>query len=98
MLTPSTTVGTLVGFIVEPIDVLTMGGTTEDIILTPIEDIIPTPTGGITVRPISEDGTRAYRRAYYGGYYGGYYPYAYRGYYPYSYGGYYRPSYFGRWH
>ena len=44
------TVGTLAGFIVEPIDVLTTG------IRIPMEDIILTPTGAIIVRPISGDG------------------------------------------
>ena len=43
------TVGTFAGFIVEPIDVLTMD--MEGIILTPMEAII--------VRPISGDGTNA---------------------------------------
>ena len=55
------TVGTFAGFIVEPIDVLTMD--MEDIIRTPMEDIMedipPTPMEGIIVRPISEDGTNA---------------------------------------
>jgi len=44
------TVGTLAGFIVEPIDVLTTG------IRIPMEDIILTPMGDIIVRPISGDG------------------------------------------
>jgi len=55
------TVGTFAGFIVEPIDVLTMD--MEDTILTPMEDItediIRTPTEDIIVRPISGDGTNA---------------------------------------
>jgi len=55
------TVGTFAGFIVEPIDVLTMG--MEGIILTPMEDIMedipPTPMEDIIVRPISGDGTNA---------------------------------------
>ena len=56
------TAGTFAGFIVEPIDVLTMD--MEDIILTPMEDtlltrmegIIRTPTEDIIARPISGDG------------------------------------------
>ena len=59
------TVGTFAGFIVEPIDVLTMD--MEDILRTPMEDthltrmedIIRTPTEDIIVRPISGDGTNA---------------------------------------
>ena len=51
------TVGTFAGFIVEPIDVLTMD--MEDIIRTPMEDILRTPTEDIIVRPISGDGTNA---------------------------------------
>ena len=55
------TVGTFAGFIVEPIDVLTMD--MEDTIRTPMEDImediIRTPTEDIIVRPISGDGTNA---------------------------------------
>jgi hypothetical protein len=66
------TVGTFAGFIVEPIDVLTLD--MEDIlrtpmegilrtpmedIRTPMEDIIRTPTEDIIVRPISGDGTNA---------------------------------------
>src|SRR5262249_25258481 len=61
------TVGTFAGFIVEPIDVLTMD--MEDILRTRMEDILRTPTEDITedilrtrtediiVRPISGDGT-----------------------------------------
>jgi phage baseplate assembly protein W len=52
------TVGTFAGFIVEPIDVLTMD--MEDTIRTPMEDILRTPTEDIIVRPISGDG--AFRR------------------------------------
>jgi len=37
------TVGTFAGFIVEPIDVLTMEDIMGDINLTPMEDIILTP-------------------------------------------------------
>ena len=48
------TVDTFAGFIVEPIDVLTMD--MEDILRTPMEDIIRTPMEDITVRPISGDG------------------------------------------
>ena len=48
------TVGTFAGFIVEPIDVLTMD--MEDTIRTPMEDILRTPTEDIIVRPISGDG------------------------------------------
>jgi regulator of RNase E activity RraA len=50
------TVGTFAGFIVEPIDVLTMD--MEGIILTPMEeeDTILTPTGDIIAHPISGDG------------------------------------------
>ena len=51
------TVGTFAGFIVEPIDVLTMD--MEDILHTPMEDILRTPTEDIIVRPISGDGTNA---------------------------------------
>ena len=62
MLMHNPTVGTFAGFIVEPIDVLTMD--MEDIIRTPMEDIIRTPMEDITrtpmediiVRPISGDG------------------------------------------
>ena len=43
------TVGTFAGFIVEPIDVLTMD----------MEDILRTRTEDIIVRPISGDGTNA---------------------------------------
>ena len=56
------TVGTFVGFIVAPIDVLTMDmediirTPMEDILRTPMEDIIRTPTEDIIVRPISGDG------------------------------------------
>jgi len=56
------TVGTLAGFIVEPIDVLTMDmedilrTPMEDTLLTRMEDIIRTPTEDIIVRPISGDG------------------------------------------
>ena len=61
------TAGTFAGFIVEPIDVLTMD--MEDIPPTPMEDILRTPREDITedilrtrtediiVRPISGDGT-----------------------------------------
>jgi hypothetical protein len=61
------TAGTFAGFIVEPIDVLTMD--MEDIPPTPMEDILRTPMEDITedilrtrtediiVRPISGDGT-----------------------------------------
>ena len=48
------TAGTFAGFIVEPIDVLTMD--MEDILRTPMEDIIRTPMEDIIVRPISGDG------------------------------------------
>ena len=48
------TVGTFVGFIVAPIDVLTMD--MEDIIRTPMEDTLRTPMEDIIVRPISGDG------------------------------------------
>ena len=48
------TVDTFAGFIVEPIDVLTMD--MEDILRTPMEDIIRTPMEDIIVRPISGDG------------------------------------------
>ena len=48
------TVGTFAGFIVEPIDVLTMD--MEDTILTPMEDILLTPMADIIVRPISGGG------------------------------------------
>ena len=55
------TVGTFAGFIVEPIDVLTMD--MEDILRTRMEDIMedipPTPMEDIIVRPISGDGTNA---------------------------------------
>jgi hypothetical protein len=63
------TAGTFAGFIVEPIDVLTMD--MEDIPPTPMEDILRTPMEDITedilrtrtediiVRPISGDGTNA---------------------------------------
>jgi len=63
------TVGTFAGFIVEPIDALTMD--MEDILRTPMEDILRTPmedimgdilrtpTEDIIVRPISGDGTNA---------------------------------------
>ena len=63
------TVDTFAGFIVEPIDVLTMD--MEDIPPTPMEDILRTPMEDITedilrtrtediiVRPISGDGTNA---------------------------------------
>ena len=56
------TVGTLAGFIVEPIDVLTMDmedilrTPMEDTLLTRMEDIIRTPTEDIIVLPISGDG------------------------------------------
>src|SRR5262249_43881619 len=52
------TVGTFAGFIVEPIDVLTMDIhiPMEDIIRTPMEDI-RIPMGDIIVHPISGDGT-----------------------------------------
>jgi phage baseplate assembly protein W len=56
------TVGTFAGFIVEPIDVLTMDmedtirTPMEDILRTPMEDILRTPTEDIIVRPISGDG------------------------------------------
>ena len=67
------TVGTFAGFIVEPIDVLTMDmedilhTPMEDILRTPMEhiprtpteDILPTRTEDIIVRPISGDGTNA---------------------------------------
>ena len=43
MLMHNPTVGTFAGFIVEPIDVLTMGDIMGDIDLTPMEDIILTP-------------------------------------------------------
>ena len=53
------TVDTFAGFIVEPIDVLTMD--MEDIPPTPMEDItediLRTRTEDIIVRPISGDGT-----------------------------------------
>jgi hypothetical protein len=51
------TVGTFVGFIVEPIDVPTMDIhiPTEDILLTPMEDILLTPMGDILVQ-FSGDG------------------------------------------
>ena len=53
------TAGTFAGFIVEPIDVLTMD--MEDIPPTPMEDItediLRTRTEDIIVRPISGDGT-----------------------------------------
>ena len=54
-------VGTFAGFIVEPIDALTMDThiPTEDILPTPTEDILPTPMEDIIVRPISGDGTNA---------------------------------------
>ena len=48
------TVDTFAGFIVEPIDVLTMD--MEDILRTPMEDILRTPMEDIIVRPISGDG------------------------------------------
>ena len=56
------TVGTFAGFIVEPIDVLTMDmedilrTPMEDTLLTRMEDIIRTPTEDIIVLPISGDG------------------------------------------
>jgi len=56
------TVDTFAGFIVEPIDVLTMDmedilrTPMEDILRTPMEDIIRTPMEDIIVRPISGDG------------------------------------------
>jgi hypothetical protein len=63
------TVGTFAGFIVEPIDVLTMvlHIPMEDILLTLMEDILHTPmgdillilTGDILVHPFSGDGTNA---------------------------------------
>jgi hypothetical protein len=62
------TVGTFAGFIVEPIDVLTMDmedilrTPMEDTLRTPMEDILRTPTEDIIVRPISGDGTNAIRR------------------------------------
>ena len=52
MLMHNPTVGTFAGFIVEPIDVLTMD------LLTPMGDILH-PTGGIIVHPFSGDGTNA---------------------------------------
>jgi len=80
MLTPSMdlTVGTLVGFIVEPIDVLTMADIMEGITDLTMEDIIiPTHMGGfiapipmedIIVRtnfgPYRRHVCRVYRRAY----------------------------------
>ena len=63
------TVGTFAGFIVEPIDVLTMDIhipmedilliPMEDILLILMEDILLTPTGDIIVHPFSGDGTNA---------------------------------------
>jgi hypothetical protein len=63
------TVGTFAGFIVEPIDVLTMdihipmGGILltpmEDIILTPMGHILLTPMGDILVHSFSGDGSNA---------------------------------------
>jgi hypothetical protein len=63
------TVGTFAGFIVEPIDVLTMDihipmgdillTPMEDILLTPMGDILLTPMGDILVHPFSGDGTNA---------------------------------------
>ena len=56
------TVGTFAGFIVAPIDVLTMDmedilrTPMEDTLLTRMEDIIRTPTEDIIVLPISGDG------------------------------------------
>ena len=56
------TAGTFAGFIVEPIDVLTMDmedilrTPMEDTLLTRMEDIIRTPTEDIIVLPISGDG------------------------------------------
>jgi hypothetical protein len=69
MLMHNPTVGTFAGFIVEPIDVLTMVLLipTEDILLTPMGDILHTPMGDILhtpmgdilVHPFSGDGTNA---------------------------------------
>jgi hypothetical protein len=63
------TVGTFAGFIVEPIDVLTMvlhipmGDIllthTGHTLLTPMADILHIPTGDILVHPFSGDGTNA---------------------------------------
>ena len=75
------TVGTFDGFIVEPIDVLTMdihipmGAITTDIAiisLIPTEDIILTPMEGIRPHyfgPYRRHVRRVYRRAYRRGYY-----------------------------
>jgi len=55
-------VGTFVGFIVAPIDVLTMDmediirTPMEDTLRTPMEDTLRTPMEDIIVRPISGDG------------------------------------------
>jgi hypothetical protein len=61
MLMHNPTVGTFAGFIVEPIDVLTMDIhiPMEDILLTPMEDIPHIPTGDILFHPFSGDGTNA---------------------------------------
>ena len=61
MLMHNPTVGTFAGFIVEPIDVLTMDIhiPMEDILLILMEDILLTPTGDIIVHPFSGDGTNA---------------------------------------
>jgi hypothetical protein len=69
MLMHNPTVGTFAGFIVEPIDVLTMDihipmgdillTPMEDILLTPMGDILLTPMGDILVHPFSGDGTNA---------------------------------------
>ena len=72
MLMHNPTVGTFAGFIVEPIDVLTIDIhiLMEDILLTLMEDILLTPMEpmegilhipmeDITVHPISGDGTNA---------------------------------------
>jgi hypothetical protein len=50
------TVGTFVGFIVEPIDVPTMDIhiPTEDILLTPMEDILLTPMEDILLTPMGD--------------------------------------------
>jgi hypothetical protein len=63
------TVGMFAGFIVEPIDVLTMVlhipmedillTHMVDILLTPMGDILHIPTGDILVHPFSGDGTNA---------------------------------------
>jgi len=48
------TVGTFAGFIVEPIDVLTMEDIMGDINLTPMEDIILTSMEDIILTPMEE--------------------------------------------